>query len=330
MPSQVISHVRIDDADWATTPDIPLNPGLVAIIGARGSGKTALADVIAAGCDAISPAGWDADENISPSFLARARRLIGDATTTLTWGGGATVTRALDGSDANGHMSFPRARYLSQQFVEELCSAKGVSDGLVDEIERVIFESHSQDDREWALDFAELRDQQTSRFQQAREREAEAISDISDRIATEFEKESLVATLTTQVAQKKKLIADYTPIAPSSSSRAPKHRSPATLSSARRRKSFEARSRPSAISAAPSSPCRTRFAACARRARPRCSAKPRRDIANSGLDAQQWDDFLLIYKGDVDKSLTAYIAWADGEIASSTAFRRRPAIRTSR
>jgi len=210
MQSQVISHVRIDDADWATRPNIPLNPGLVAIIGARGSGKTALADVIAAGCDAITPAGWEADENISPSFLARARKLIGGATTTLTWGGGATITRSLDGSDANGHLSFPRARYLSQQFVEELCSAKGASDGLVHEIERVIFESHSQDARDWALDFAELRDQQTARFQQAREREAEAIGDISERIAAEFEKESLVASLTTQVGQKKKLIADYT------------------------------------------------------------------------------------------------------------------------
>jgi hypothetical protein len=206
MPSQVISQIRIDDADWAVTPNILLNPGLVAIIGARGSGKTALADIIAAGCDAILPSGWDADENISPSFLARARRLIGDATTTLTWGGGASATRALDGSDANGHMAFPRARYLSQQFVEELCSAKGVSDGLVDEIERVIFESHSQDDREWAIDFTELRDQQTARFRQAREREAEAISDISERIGTEFEKESLVTTLTTQVSQKNKLV----------------------------------------------------------------------------------------------------------------------------
>lgn len=169
-----------------------------------------MVDVIAAGCDAIATASWDADENISPSFLARARRLIGDATTTLTWGGGATVKRSLNGSDVDGHISFPRARYLSQQFVEELCSAKGVSDGLVDEIERVIFESHSQDDREWASNFAELRDQQTSRFQQAREREAKAISDISDRIAIEFEKESLVANLTTQIEQKKKLIADYT------------------------------------------------------------------------------------------------------------------------
>ena len=210
MPSQVISHVRIDDADWAATPDIPLNPGLVAIIGARGSGKTALVEVIAAGCDAITPVGRDADENISPSFLARARRLIGDATTTLTWGGGTTVTRSLDGRDANSHMSFPRARYLSQQFVEELCSSKGVSDGLVDEIERVIFESHSQDNREGALDFAELRDQQTSRFKQARAREAEAISDISDRIATEFEKERLLANLVKQVNDKKKRIADYT------------------------------------------------------------------------------------------------------------------------
>ncbi len=49
MPSQVISHVRIEDADWAATPDIPLNSGLVAIIGARGSGKTALA-ALGTGC----------------------------------------------------------------------------------------------------------------------------------------------------------------------------------------------------------------------------------------------------------------------------------------
>ena len=38
---------------------------------------------------------------------------------------------------------------------------------------------------------------------------------------------------------------------------------------------------------------------------------------DSGLDAKQWDEFLLIYKGDVDKSLTAYIAWADGEVRAT-------------
>jgi hypothetical protein len=314
MPSQVISHVRIDDAEWVTTPHIPLNPGLVAIIGARGSGKTALADMIAAGCDAITPAGWEADENISPSFLARARRLIGDATTTLTWGGGAAVTRSLDGSDANGHMSFPRARYLSQQFVEELCSAKGVSDGLVDEIERVIFESHSQDDRVWALDFAELRDQQTLRFQQARAREAEAISDISDRIATEFEKESLVASLAKQVEQKKKLIADYTAdraklVVKGSEAQVARHAQLSETAQRLRNRIQVFGNHRRTFGALQDEVCSMRATGAPEQLR---QAQARH--GNSGLSAQQWDDFLLIYKGDVDKRLAGYIAWADGEI----------------
>lgn len=314
MPSQVISHVRIDDADWVTTPDIPLNPGLVAIIGARGSGKTALADVIAAGCDAITPVGWEADENISPSFLARARGLIGDATTTLTWGGGATVARALDGRDANGHMSFPRARYLSQQFVEELCSAKGVSDGLVDEIERVIFESHSQDDREWALDFAELREQQTSRFRQAREREVEAISDISDRIAIEFEKESLVASLAPQVAQKKKLITGYTAdraklVVKGTEAQVARHTqlSEAAQKLRGRIQAFGNRRR---TFVALQDEVRSMRATGA----PELLRQTQARHGNSGLSPQQWDEFLLVYKGEVDKNLAGYIAWADGEV----------------
>nr|WP_292176067.1 AAA family ATPase [Mesorhizobium sp.] len=314
MPSQVISDVMIDDADWATTPSIPLNPGLVAIIGARGSGKTALADVIAAGCDAITSSGWDADENISPSFLARARRLIGNATTTLTWGGGAEVTRSLDGGDANGHMSFPRARYLSQQFVEELCSAKGVSDGLVDEIERVIFVSHSPDDRDWATDFADLRDQQTARFQQARSREAGAISDVSDRIAAELEKESLVATLTTQVAQKKKLIADYTTdraklVVKGTEAQVARHTQLSGVTQNLRNKIQSLGNQRRAFVALQDEARSVRATGA-----PEMLRQAQARHGNSGLDANQWDEFLLIYKGDIDKSLTAYIAWADGEV----------------
>lgn len=314
MPSQVISHVKIDNANWATTPEIPFNSGLVAIIGARGSGKTALVDVIAAGCDAITPTGWDENENISPSFLARAHRLIGNATTTLTWGGGSTVTRSLDGSDANGNMSFPRARYLSQQFVEELCSANGVSDGLVDEIERVIYESHSQDDRDWALDFAELRDQKTTRFQQAREREAEAISDISDRIATEFEKESLVATLDKQVKQKKKLIADYIEdraklVVRGTEAQLARHThlSQAAQNLRKKIQTFGNRRR---TFVALQDEVRSMRATGA----PEMLRQVQARHAKSGLNDKQWDEFLLIYKGNVEKSLAAYIALADSEV----------------
>ena len=314
-PSQVISHVRIDNADWAITPDIPLNPGLVAIIGARGSGKTALADVIAAGCDAISPSGWAAEESISPSFLARARSLIGDAKTTLTWGGGATVARCLDGSDADDRMSFPRARYLSQQFVEELCSAKGVSDALVKEIERVIFESHSQETRDWAIDFAELRKQQTARFQQSREQESEAISAISDRIAVELEKESLVSTLTTQVAQKKKLIADYTAdraklVVRGSEAQVARHTQLSEAAQKIRNKILAFGHQRRSFIALQDEVRRMRATGAPEMLRQVQARHP-----SSGLDDTQWNEFLLIYKGDVDQSLRAYIAWVDGHIS---------------
>jgi hypothetical protein len=275
MPSQIISHVGIDDADWAATADIPRNHGLVAIIGERGSGKTVLPNVIAAGCDAISSSSWDADENISPSFLARARRLIGDAVTILTWGGGATVTRSLDGRDANGHMSFPRARYLSQQLVEELCSTKGVSDGLVAEIERVIFESHSQDDHEWAIDFAALRDQQTARLKQAREREADAIADISESSRLNSRRKASSPRSRRRSHRRGSWSLITTPTAPNSSSKGPKRRWPATPSSARRLRSCGAKFSPSETSVARSSPCRTRCGAPEPPARRKYSAKPR-------------------------------------------------------
>lgn len=43
-----IVRVSVTGADWFANGTVPINPGLVAVIGARGSGKTALADLIAA------------------------------------------------------------------------------------------------------------------------------------------------------------------------------------------------------------------------------------------------------------------------------------------
>jgi len=316
MPSQVISQVHIDDASWITTNDIPLNAGLVAIIGARGSGKTALADVIAAGCEAISESAWDGDENISPSFLVRARPLVGDARVALSWGGGGdpSVCR-LDGRNA-GDLAYPRARYLSQQFVEELCSSKGASEGLVREIERVIFEAHTQDGQAGAYTFEELREQRTLRYQQARRLEGEAIVAISDRIAMELENEALVEVLTAQVTAKDKLIkgyiADQSKLAIKKGTEAQVQRhtalAEAVLSLTARVNAFGAQRR--TFVAMQDEVNNTRSAK---------SPEMLRDVMSrhhgSGLDAKQWDDFLLVYKGDVDSALTGYIAWADKEIA---------------
>ena len=86
--------------------------------------------MIAAGCDSISDEAWNAEEWANPSFLVRARPLVGDGKVKVSWAAGEPSIRALDGSDANGPFSYERVRYLSQQFVEELCSSSGLTDGL--------------------------------------------------------------------------------------------------------------------------------------------------------------------------------------------------------
>lgn len=314
MPSQVISEVQILDSPWAATPTIQLNPGLVAIIGARGSGKTALADIIAAGCDAIPDEAWNAADDVSPSFLVRARPAIENGKVKLKWGGGAEITRHLDGRDSNDPFSYVRARYLSQQFVEELCSSKGASEGLISEIERVIFDSHPQDERNGAGDFAELRDHHTSRFQQAHHREAESIAATSERIADEHEKEALVVSLERQVKQREDLIKGYNAdlaklVVKGTEAQAKRHTalSDAAQALASKLQGFNAQRR--TFEAMRDEVANTRTSKAPEMLR----EAQARHIA-SGLSADQWREFLLVYHGNVDQSLTGYISWVDQHV----------------
>lgn len=199
-PSQLISRVTFQDATWAATPVVDLNPGLVAIIGPRGSGKTALADAIAAGCDASS-------EHLSPaSFLVRAADLLQGASVQLDWGSGDPSVRALLDYEYDVDLDgrYPRARYLSQKFVEELCSADGMTDALLAEIERVIFEAHPEKDGTFRFD--QLLELRASRFRLAREREEEAIATLSDQIGIERENKRRIPALKQEVTQKEQTV----------------------------------------------------------------------------------------------------------------------------
>jgi hypothetical protein len=202
--SETITKVEINGAPWAATPAIELNAGLVAIIGSRGSGKTALADIIAAGCDAHGETLPD------QAFLVRANEHLGGATVRLNWGGGGTEDRALDNRGALPWDSYERARYLSQQFVDDLCSADGMTDGLLSEVERVVFDAHSPGETDGAVDFSDLRDMRAARFRQAREREEETLEILSDRINQELEKKEQLPSLKKQVSDKEGRIRDLT------------------------------------------------------------------------------------------------------------------------
>ncbi|HXN97652.1 MAG TPA: AAA family ATPase [Candidatus Acidoferrales bacterium] len=158
-PYQAISSVAVSEvltigAPWLENAQLELNPGLVAIIGARGSGKTALAEIIATGAHAAG-AGQG-----SSSFLARASNPVdhlGEASVDLTWADGSNTGAYLKPvPEEEFDQCSEEARYLSQHFVERLCSASGLATELRAEMERVVYEATERTDRFETSSFEEL------------------------------------------------------------------------------------------------------------------------------------------------------------------------------
>jgi energy-coupling factor transporter ATP-binding protein EcfA2 len=168
---------------WLMSGRVRLNPGLVAIIGSRGSGKTALADIIAAGANVSSP------HALGSSFLSRASSPVnhlGDARVELRWGDGSvTASRLSRVLPDNGCQDGECVRYLSQQFVEQLCSAQGLAVELRQEIERVIFEATDPGDRLDADSFEQLAGIHLTPIRRQRETLKEAIEKTSLQVVAE-------------------------------------------------------------------------------------------------------------------------------------------------
>jgi hypothetical protein len=173
-PDGVIDSITLRNTNgWFEERVIPINSGLVAIIGLKGSGKTAFADMLAFA--AGSPT--DPDE----SFIRRASEHLGGMELELTWASGlsdnATLPNSPGGLWGNG------VKYLSQKFVERLCSGDQLSDELLGEVEEVIFAHIPAEDRFGAGDFQELRDVRAGALRERREEIAGLISTLSREIA---------------------------------------------------------------------------------------------------------------------------------------------------
>jgi ABC-type lipoprotein export system ATPase subunit len=134
---------------WFDT-ELQLNTGLVAIIGNKGSGKSALADILAlagnAHCDNMS---FLNDER----FRRPKEKKASHFEATVRWRDGDSTEYALD-----TQVDFDRperVRYLPQKHIEKLCGELGTaaSQEFQAELEKVIF-SHVQD----RLDHETLKD----------------------------------------------------------------------------------------------------------------------------------------------------------------------------
>lgn len=176
-PSDTIKIIKVNNASWLKTPDIPINPGLVAIIGARGSGKTALVEMIAAGAHSVDYT------HTNRSFLERAKDYLYNTRSVLAWGDGEPTESSLHIDDLRSQRDDPRVRYLSQQFVDQLCSSDGLADELLSEIERVIFDAHAPDARLGSRNFGELRELRTESIRRRMEKYQELLSDLGDELS---------------------------------------------------------------------------------------------------------------------------------------------------
>lgn len=173
LDAHIIDTVEIVSAgaqSWFTPVQIPLNQGLVAIIGPRGSGKSALAELIA-----HAAGGWSADGGTS--FLERAGSALDGQSVLLSWRNGSQTQSALP---SVSNSKDPRVRYLSQKFVEQLCSEDHDGGKLVGEIERVIFAHTKKEDRLEARSFTELRDRRTALIQENRTQRRSQIKALID------------------------------------------------------------------------------------------------------------------------------------------------------
>lgn len=203
-----VSVTKKDDATLAETwfdLNIPINPDLVAIIGNKGSGKSALADIIAL---------IGATRNhASFSFLTPARfrssrgRPAQHFTGTLEWCDGSVMSMDLDKDPLSS--SVERVKYLPQSYLETLCNELGDrgSDTFDAELRKIIYSHVPKEDRLNKSSMDELLAFKVTEINRARQGLKQDVSkvnieilDAERRIAPEF-KMGLQAKLAARKAE---------------------------------------------------------------------------------------------------------------------------------
>lgn len=160
--SKILKSLQIKNSNgWFSQSSIPLNSGLVAVIGEKGAGKTAIADILS------FSSGIALDQKSQSSFITKGRHLLHGVELELYWANGYKSTCTLP--DKPHPVQRPLVRYLSQDFVERLCSGDHGGKELQRAIEEVIFSYLDDIQKESFSSFDELRSARESASQSARD-----------------------------------------------------------------------------------------------------------------------------------------------------------------
>ena len=152
-----IDHIAVTPSDSFATGaapwfklSLPLNPGMVVVIGNKGSGKSAFSDIIGLLCKCRTME--------YASFLNETRfrkppkNYANDYQATITWADGETRNSLL--SDVETGTTVEDAQYLPQRYIEEVCN--DIGSVFQREIDKVIFSYVDRSERGDALNLDEL------------------------------------------------------------------------------------------------------------------------------------------------------------------------------
>jgi hypothetical protein len=300
-----ITAVSIADTSWFTPGTVPINTGLVAVIGPRGSGKTALADLLAVGAGSSQP--FDNER----SFVARAGNLVAKQNATVSWHDDSPTTHSLSAPTSGDEGGPRRVRYLSQQFVERLCASDGVTNELLFEIERVIFEAWPVEQRQGATAFRELLDIRLGATRAMQRDELDALTALSEEIANQRvlqrglkAKKEQKATAAASITSLEGQIKELTGKADAASG---ERHADVSRALAKRQTELQAVDRRRTDSRKLQAAVET-----ARTAQfPAFQQRLETEHPYAGLTADQWKDFLPRFSGDVDKTITDSLLAAD-------------------
>lgn len=301
LQSHTIRTLQVAGAAWLTKPSIALNPGLVAVIGARGSGKTALADLVAAGAFALSP------HLKKESFVARAQEHLDTCKVELAWENGESTGNEVIHADMEELLDEPHVQYLSQQFVAELCNAEDTNNPLNAEIERVIFNAHPRDERLGASSFQELLQLRLEGSQQKRRRYQETLRKASGDLTTERARKAGMPALVKEREDKAKALEqdkrDRSLLIPKGNEERAKRLEQVTHAAEQKRQLVErAKRRVQALSHLEMDVADFRD----RRA-PDFLSELQQERQDAGLSQQNWEEFKVDFVGDVDALLQAHL-----------------------
>ena len=165
--TRFISELRIDqlpsysgaNGSWFKNVEIPFNPELTAIIGNKGSGKSAVADIIGLLGESRQFEHFSFLTDKSQNRKFRQKGYAENFSSSLSWASAAKTEKQLDG---DVDLRKPEVvKYLPQNYFESLTNEIEVK-AFRDEIEEVVFSHVEESDRMGKSTFSELEDLKTA------------------------------------------------------------------------------------------------------------------------------------------------------------------------